>query len=176
VSTDLRGLIAAAAAATALAAGPGLNAGGVDRAQGVRVPGLDLVLKAGWQLLVHQHCRFAVPDTWHAAPDAAFAIAPDGSSVFLTVFTTTSWPAHKGLVKTSAGHVHAVREDSDRRLWLEIGENKRIEQYVEVAQGASVCAASIDVHVASGDARDTVKRIVESIGPVPEKWLQNAVK
>jgi hypothetical protein len=176
VSAGLRGLIAATAVATALSAAPALNARGLERAQGVRIPGLDLVLKAGWQLLVHQHCRFAVPDTWHASPDAAFAIAPDGSSVFMSVFTTTSWPAHKGLVKTSAGHLHAVREDSDRRLWLEIGENTRIEQYVEVAQGPSVCAASIEVHVTREDSRDTVRGIVDSIGPVPEKWLQNAVK
>jgi len=40
-----------------------------ERPQEVEVPGLGIMLKAGWQLLFHDRCRFAVPVSWHPDPD-----------------------------------------------------------------------------------------------------------
>ena len=65
----------------AVLASCGLAAQAPERPQEVEVPGLGIMLKAGWQLLFHDRCRFAVPVSWHPDPDEAFARAPDGSSI-----------------------------------------------------------------------------------------------
>jgi hypothetical protein len=124
--------------------------------------------QAAWQLLSYQRCRFAVPASWHG--DGSLAIAPDGSSVSVRMFRMTSWPAHKAQMKAAFGRVNAVHEDSDRRLWFDIGDAPRIQHYIDVPNGLTVCSALVEIRASTtAGSEDLVKRIAESIGPTPEK-------
>jgi hypothetical protein len=144
---------------------------GPQRQQDVRIPGMDVSLKAGWRLLFHANCRYAVPSSWRADPDAGFAVAPDGSNISIRMFTVTNWSIHKAQIKAAFGHVKAVHDDSDRRLWLEIGDTPRIQHYLDVANGLTVCSGLLEIRTATTpDVENTTKRIAESIGAAPEKW------
>ena len=135
-----------------------------------RAQKLDVSTKDGWQLLVHQGCKFAVPGFWHPDAEGSLATAPDGSNISVRLFKITSWPAHKARIKAAFGQVNVMHEDSDHRLWFEIGELPRVQHYVDVAAGLSVCSALLEIRVAAtADADDTAKRIVESVGPAPDK-------
>jgi len=147
-----------------------LDAQKPEQQREVKVPGIDVLLKAGWQLFLHDGCRFAVPGSWHADGDAALALAPDGSNISIRAFRITSWSAHKAQIKAAFGHVPVMHEDSERRLWFEIGEKPRIQHYIDVANGSSVCSGLLEIRAATTPhADDTTKRIVESIGPAPDK-------
>jgi hypothetical protein len=64
-----------------------------------------------------------------------------------------------------------VHDDSDHRLWLEIGDKPRVQHYIEVANGLNVCSGLLEVHTeTTPDADDATKRIADSIGPASEKW------
>ena len=83
----------------------------------------------------------------------------------------------KAQIKAAFGRVNAMHEDSDRRLWFEIGDKPRVQHYVDVVNGLSVCSALLEIRTATtSDAEGTTKRIVESVGPVPEEWAPDGLK
>jgi hypothetical protein len=155
---------------------PAVSAQRAGRPQEVRLPGLGSP-KADWQLLSYDGCRFAVPGSWHADADGSLATAPDGSNISIRMFRVTSWSAHKAQIRAAFGRVQAVHEDSDRRLWLEIRDQRRIQHYIDVANGLSVCSGLLEVRPGSTpDWEDIVKRIADSIGPAREKRPPEPVK
>jgi hypothetical protein len=102
---------------------------------------------------------------------ASLALAPDGSYISIRMFRITSWPAHKAQIRAAFGRVTVVHEDSDRRLWFEIGDKPRVQHYIDVTNGLSVCSGLFEIRTATTpDADDTSKRIAESVGPAPDKW------
>src|SRR5262249_30607135 len=115
------------------------------RPQELRLPGLDYVLRTGWQLILREGCRFAVPGSWHAAKDGALVLSADGSYLSTATAHFASWIAHKSQVRAAFGAVRAVHEDSDRRLWLEIGDAHASQHYVDVSIGGGACIAILDL-------------------------------
>jgi hypothetical protein len=151
-------------------AGPAPDAQKLGRKQEVKTPGTDVSLKADWQLLFYEGCRFAVPVSWHANDDASLVVAPDGSKLSVRFFRITSWSAHKAQIRAAFGRVTVVHEDSDRRLWFEIGDKPRIQHFIDVANGVRMCSGLLEVRAStSPDVDDTTNRIVESIEPAPDK-------
>ena len=142
-----------------------------ERAPAVTIPGLDHVsLKPGWQLLLHDGCRFAFPGSWHPHPDSGLAVAPDGSNVTVRMFRIMSWPSYKMRIKEAFGRIDVMHEDSEHRLWFEIGDAPRLQHHVDVAAGLGVCSGLLEVRGAiTPDAADTARRIADSIGPAPER-------
>ena len=104
-------LMAAAALVVAAIGGLRVDAQKPERQREVKVPGIDVSLKAGWQLLFRDGCRFAVPGTWHANGDGSLALAPDGSNLSIRMFRITSWSAHKAQIRVAFGHLDCVHED-----------------------------------------------------------------
>ena len=142
-----------------------------ERPQEVEVPGLGIMLKAGWQLLFHDRCRFAVPISWHPDPDEAFARASDGSSFSIQMLKITSWSAHKADIRRAFPHAKVLNDENDRRLWLETDDGARVRHYIAVADNASICAGWLEIPVKSSwNTTDTVKRVADSIGLAPETW------
>jgi hypothetical protein len=122
-------------------------------------------LRPGWQVLVYDRCRFAVPGSWHADDNASVAVAPDGSNISVRVYRIASWPAHTAQIKAAFGRVQAVHEDSDRRLWLEIADGLRVQHYIEVPKGHIVCSALLEIRPATTpDPEDTTRGIADSVG------------
>jgi hypothetical protein len=149
----------------------GLEAQAPERSQEVEVPGLGIMLRAGWQLLFHDGCRFAVPLSWHRDPDEAFARGPDGSTFSIQMLRVTSWFAHKADVRDAFGRLRAVHEDSSRRLWFEIDDGPSVQHYIAVPDGPNVCAGWLVMRGRAGTSSwDTIKRIADSIGLAPEGW------
>jgi hypothetical protein len=153
----------------AVLASCGLAAQAPERPQEVEVPGLGIMLKAGWQLLFHDRCRFAVPASWRPAPDEAFARAPDGSSISIQTQRMTNWSAYKADIRRMYTGAK-LYEDSDRRLWFAIHEGSRLQHYVAVVDAKNVCVGWLELYAGTSSASDFVKRIAESIGPAPDGW------
>jgi hypothetical protein len=147
----------------------GVAAQAPARPQEVEVPGLGIMLKAGWQLLFHDRCRFAVPVSWHPDPDEAFARAPDGSSISMQMQNMTNWSGYKADIRRMYGGAK-LYEDSSRRLWFAIHDGSRMQHYVAVVEAKSVCVGWLELHTGASSAPDLVKRIVDSIGPAPDSW------
>ena len=147
-----------------------LDAQKPERSQEVLVPGIGVALKAGWQLLMEHGCRFAVPRSWQAAADGRGAFSPDGNSLSVTELKITSWSAHKAQIKAAFGHLRAVHEDSDRRLWFEFVDNHRLEHYIDVANGSDACVGLLQIRAAATLNQDDADRIADSIGPAPDRW------
>jgi hypothetical protein len=141
-----------------------------ERPQEVRVPGIDVALKPGWQLLMLGGCRFAVPPRWEATRDGSTTFSPDGNSLAVQMLNITNWSAHKAQIKALFGRLTVLHEDSDRRLWLEFDDDQRIEHYVDVVNGQTACTGFLDIRTASRLSVDDVNRIAESIGPAPAHW------
>jgi hypothetical protein len=137
-----------------------------DRPQEVRVPGSSL--KAGWQLLFHDGCRFAVPSSWREDADGGQALAPDGSNLSVRMFRISSWSAHKAQIRAVFGHVSVLHEDSERRLWFEIGDKERTQHYIDVVNGRRACVGLLEIRATILSAEDA-NRIADSIGPAPDK-------
>jgi len=167
----LRATISAVVVATALVE-PLPHAQTPERNREVKLPWMDLSLKEGWQLLFRQGCRFAVPGSWHTDADNGFAQAPDGSNISLRTFKIANWSVHKAQIKAAFGHVNVMHEDSNRRLWFEIGSQPRVQHYLDVLHGLSVCSALLEMRgeLTTPDVEDTVMRIVDSVGAAPDKW------
>ena len=156
---------------TGAAATRGVHAQRPERQHEVRLPGTDVVLKAGWQLLVYDGCMFAVPETWRPNATATFVSAPDGSSISVARLPIQSWFAHKAKVKAAVTQVKVVHEDSATRLWLESRNNKSTQHYIDVPNGPSVCTGFLDIQTATTlDAADTASSIAKSIGAAPARW------
>ena len=149
---------------------------GPRRGQEANGPGRDVGLVDGWQVLLHQGCRFAVPVSWRADAEGSLATAPDGSNMSIRMFTITSWPAHKAQIKGAFGPVNVLHEDGERRLWFEIGHEPRVQHYIDVLNGLTVCSALLEIHPATPDADDTARRIAASIGAAPGSWPPDARK
>jgi len=148
-----------------------------ERKQEIKIPGIDVSLKAGWQLLFYEGCRFAVPASWRPNVDASLVLAPDGSNLSVRMFKVTSWSAHKAHIKAAFGRLDVVNEDSEHRLWFEISDKGRVQHYIDVPNGTSVCSALLEIRAATTpDAEDTTKRIADSIGPAPERWPPGVIK
>jgi len=163
--------------AVATAGGRPLGAQKPERHHEVTIPGTDIQLKPGWQLLIHDRCRFAVPESWQQNADAALAMAPDGSSLSIRTLRVMNWSAHKHDIRAAFGPVRVVHEDSDRRLWLEIGDKWRVQHYIDVPNGLNVCSVLLEIH--SGptlDAEDLAQRIADSVGPAPDNWPPRSLK
>src|SRR5579864_4595563 len=120
--------------------------------------------QGGWRLVVHDACRVAVPASWQVDDAGGAARGEDGSNVSLRAFHIASWPDHKARIKSIFGRIQTMHEDSDQRLWFEIGDEPRIQHYVDVPHGANVCSALIEMRGAtSADAQKTVRRIIDSL-------------
>jgi hypothetical protein len=154
--------------------GHAVNAQRPERHQEGRIPGIGIRLKAGWQLLFHDRCRFAVPGSWRPDADAALVSAPDGSNLSVRRFRMTSWSAHKAQIRAAFGQVKVLHEDSDRRLWFEIGDQLRTQHYIDIADGLSACSGLLEIRATTPDVEDTTRRIVDSIGPAPDQWAPDA--
>jgi hypothetical protein len=147
------------------------EAQGPVRQQEVRVPGTDVLLKAGWQLLFDRACRFAVPGSWHLVGDTSFVRAPDGSSLAVRVLRDVNWSAHKAQIRAAYVHLKVVHEDSAHRFWFEVGEEPLVQHYIAVSDGTTICTGLLDIRSgAIPDREDTIKRIADSIGLSPKKW------
>lgn len=142
-----------------------------ERPREVEVPGIGIMLKAGWQLLFHDRCRFAVPVSWHPDPDEAFARAPDGSTFSIQLLKVTNWSAHKADMRGTLSHARVIHDESDRRLWLETGDPGWVRHYIAVADNGTVCAGWLELRTGSSwNTSETVKRVADSIGFAPETW------
>jgi hypothetical protein len=153
---------------------PALHAQRPEAQQEVKLPGMDVSLKAGWQMFFHQGCRFAVPGSWLYDADGSRATAPDGSTISIAMFNVTNWSAHKAQVKAAFGRVTVTNEDSEHRLWFVIGDEPRLQHYIDVWTGMYVCSASLDIRgmTSRPENQDTVRRIADSVGPAPGTWPQ----
>ena len=144
------------------------SAEGPQREQEVRVPGIGVTLKAGWQLLFQDGCRYAVPVSWRESADGDLVLAPDGSNLSVRRLRITNWSTHKAQIKAAYGHVN-VHEDSDRRLWLELGDQQRTQHYIDVVTGLSSCAGVLEIRSTTPDRQETANRIANSIGPTLDR-------
>jgi hypothetical protein len=131
------------------------------------MPGVGVVLRAGWQILVHDACRFAVPPSWRASADGS--LAPDGSNLSVQTFRIRSWSAHKAQMRAAFGRVNVVHEDSDRRLWFEIGDKDRTQHIIDVASGSSACLGLLELRAVTTLNAEEVKSVADSIGPAPAR-------
>jgi hypothetical protein len=137
----------------------------------VRVPGTTVVLRAGWKFLAYSGCGCVVPVSWRLSFEEPLALGPDGSSLSIRQETIASWSGYKERIRQSYGHLNVVHEDTERRLWFEIGDEAHIEHYVAVTSGPTVCVGVLDVHPHSmSGAPETVDAIARSIGLVPTNW------
>jgi len=165
-----RTLSAGLAAVVLTLASCGLEAQPPERPQEVEVPGLGIMLRAGWQLLFHESCRFALPISWRADPDEAFARGPDGSSVSIQMLRITNWSAYKASVRTAYPRAR-VHDESGRRLWLEMSDGPWVQHYIAKAEGASVCTCWLEMRPGGASAtKEIIQRIADSIGLAPENW------
>lgn len=123
-----------------------------------------------WRVLFHEGCRYAVPASWHVDDGGSLATAPDGSNLSIRMFHITNWAEHKARIKAAFGRVSAVHEDSDHRLWFEIGDKPRVQHYVDVVSGQNVCSALIELRSFGDAVESTTKSIADSVEPAPAKW------
>jgi hypothetical protein len=167
----VRSLARSVGVAIAAVACCGLASQAPERPQEVEVPGLGIMLRAGWQLLFHDRCRFAVPLSWHRDPDEAFARAPDGSTFSIQMLKVANWSAHKAEIRGTFSRGRVVHEDSDRRLWLETDDGALVRHYIAVADNSSICAGWLEMRIGSAwNTKDTVRRVADSIGLAPDTW------
>jgi hypothetical protein len=160
-------LVCAAIVAGSAARGAALSAQRPERQQQVKVPGTDIFVDAGWRVLFHDVCHFAAPVSWTVNDDASLVTGPYGSGLSIRVFRISSWSAHKAQVRAAFGRVYAVHEDNDRRLWLEIRDGSRVQHYVDVVSGPTVCSGLLEVHDQSTATEETVRKIIAAVGPGP---------
>jgi hypothetical protein len=171
-----RATVFAGALVAVLATGRPVDAQRSQRQQEMRGPGLVVPLKAGWQSLTYDGCRFAVPVSWRAAADGGSSVGPDGSNLSVRRFTIGSWSAHKAQIKAAFGRVNLVHEDSDRRLWFEIGGPPRVQHLVDVVDGQAACNGLLEIRGATTLMAEDVNRIADSIGPSPSNRAPSPAK
>lgn len=138
-----------------------------ERQLEVQVPGVGFALKAGWQLLFYDGCRFAVPISWRPNPDNSQVFAPDGSSLSVRMLHVPNWSMHKSQIGAAFGQARNVHEDSDRRLWIESGGDKRSQHYIAVVNGSSACGGLLEIRASTPNAEQTTNIIAHSIGASP---------
>jgi hypothetical protein len=133
---------------------------GPQRQRAVRVPGTDIMLDGGWQLLwtADRRCSYAVPASWRVSADGRSTARPDGAvKVTVSAVDAASSSAHRAAVK-AAMPAATVREDTPRRLWLEGMDGSWAWQHVSVDAGARLCSADIESR-----SRDREPELVQKI-------------
>lgn len=129
-----------------LSMAPNGLAQGPQRQRAVRVPGTDIMLDGGWQLLwtADGRCNYAVPASWRVSADRRSTAQPDGAvMVTVSAIDAASASAHRAAVK-AAMRTATVREDTPRRLWVEEMDGPWAWQHVSVDDGARGCSADIE--------------------------------
>ncbi len=116
----MRALIGAAALVVVTIADPAIDAQKPERQKEFKIPGLDVTLRPGWQLLVHDHCRCALPESWRVHADGTLAIAPDASHVSIRTYKITNWFVHQDNIRSTIGTAPNVQDARHTRLWFEI--------------------------------------------------------
>jgi hypothetical protein len=155
--TTLVSTLIACAVAHPIAQGP-------QRQQAVRIPGTDIVLDGGWQLLwtADGRCSYAVPAAWRKSDDGRRTTQPDGAiTVTVSAIDGASSSAHRAAVK-AAMRFATVREDTRVRLWLEGMDGPWAWQHVSVSDGERTCTADIESRPRDR-ARDVVQKIALSV-------------
>jgi hypothetical protein len=111
----------------------------------VRVPGTDIMLEAGWELLqtIDGQCMYTVPATWVVSDDRRSARQPDGTTSLSVAALETNWSWHRSAVRSTMLPA-TVLEDTDHRLWIERRDGQSWWQHVSVGEGGRVCAADIE--------------------------------
>jgi hypothetical protein len=127
-------------------------------------------------MLFFDGCGFAVPVSWRANEDASSVKAPDGSNLSVRRFKIASWSAHKAQIKAAFGRVNVVHEDSERRLWFEIGDPPRVQHFIDVIGGLAVCNGLLEIRAATNLTAGDVRRIADSVAPRPSPGPPVAIK
>jgi hypothetical protein len=157
---------------------PAVAAGQAPRRQEeVEVPGLGIKIKAGWRVLFADGCRFAAPPSWQTAPgDKSLALAPDGSNLSVRIVRFSSWSDHKARIKAAYGQLKTVHEDTDRRLWFEVGDEHRTQHFIDVANAEGACLALLELRTPTKLTSEDISRIADSVGPIPVHWPQDEAR
>jgi hypothetical protein len=92
--------------------------------------------------------------------------AADGSNLAIRAIENVRWSVHREQIRAAYAVLNVVHEDSDRRFWFEIGEAPRIQHYIAVLDGATICAALLEVYATSG-RDEIVRRIADGFGRTP---------
>ncbi len=146
-----------------------LGAQGPERNREAKLPAFDVALLPGWQLLTYNGCRVAVPQAWHSESDGRLLSSTDGSTISMRMTKIADWTSHKAQIRAAFGQVTVVHEDDTQRIWLEIGTQPRTQHYVAAPRGShAVCSAILQLRSTTATVEDTVRRIAESVGPVPD--------
>jgi hypothetical protein len=135
----------------------------------VTIPGTDIAMRRGWRLSITGACRSAVPVEWHHESDAFFW-SPSGWRLTIASVHVSSWERHKADVRRAVVGLVAIRDDSERRLWIESRHAIRLEEHVAVNAGDHVCVGILDGPADGNLAPDIVDAIVDSVGPAPAGW------
>ena len=101
---------------------------------------------------------------------------PDGSNLSVRMYRIKSWSDHKAQIKRAFGRVNVVHEDSDRRLWFEIGDTPRVQHYIDVVNSLTTCTGLLEIRTATTLGAEDVKRIADSIGPAPAHGPPDGIK
>jgi hypothetical protein len=141
-----------------------------ERQQELPLPGLGVVLQIGWQLILYHGCRFQVPEAWRQAASSGMLWAPDGTNMSIASVKFAKWSVHKAQVRAAFGRVRAVHEDSDRRLWLEIGTAERTQHYIDVPTDSGACIGILELPASSQLDTKSLETIATGIGQAPEHW------
>jgi hypothetical protein len=143
----------------------------LERPHELRLPGTNVTLRADWQLLFHDGCHFAVPASWPPTADHTLTRSLDGAlTLVVATVPLVNWSAHKAQVR-AAIHSGAVQEDTDSRFRFQAESGHRLLEYVAVRNGATACTGQIEIDaVSAGRFRDTMNRILESVGPSADLW------
>lgn len=134
----------------------------------VRVPGTDIMLEAGWELLqtIDGQCMYTVPATWVVSDDRRSARQPDGTtSLSVAAIEVTSWSWHRSAVRSSMLPATVI-EDTDHRLWIERRDGTSWWQHVSVGEGARVCVADIEARPRNHGPK-VVQQIASSVRVSP---------
>lgn len=129
------------------------------------LPGTDIVLEEGWQLLftADEACAFTVPATWPVAPNHVWATKPDGRiSATFDEQPSTSWAMYKVRIREALKPT-TVLDDSDRRLWIERGDATRIRHHISITDGRRICSADVQVLRSPEPTSELVHKIISGM-------------
>ena len=82
------------------------------------------------------------------------------------MFRIASWSAHKAQIRAAFGHLTIVHEDNERRFWFEIGDKPRVQHFIDVSNGLSVCSGLLEIRAATTPdvaERDRLRELLERL-------------
>jgi len=135
------------------------------RPNSIVLPGTDIVLEAGWRLVLTEDeaCAFMVPATWPVALNHRWAATPDGHiSATFDNPPPASWAMHKMRIR-DAIRPTAVLDDSDRRLWVEFADERRILHHISLTDGRVICSADVQVQRSIEPTSDIVTKMISGM-------------